>query len=151
MRAEKQSGVRGVTWDRGHKSWNVTWRCCEPDGATRQPSVKRFPAATFQRPRQDPEAANAAALQAAVALRKDLEESGRAKRLKVPERQSGVRGVTWLPKKRKWLARLQVVFNGKKYDVQFAPAASFRPRDNTPEEMERTRLLAVAHVQKLER
>ena len=56
-------------------------------------------------------------------MRKDLEESGRAKRRKVPEGQSGVRGVTWLPKKRKWLARLQEVFNGTKYDVQFASAA----------------------------
>ena len=52
---EKQSGVRGVTWDLGSKLWNGTWRCYERGEATRKASVKRFPAAEFQQPGQDPE------------------------------------------------------------------------------------------------
>ena len=142
----KQSGVPGVAWGRAVQAWVVKWYE-SAQGAKRR--KKTFPLATFQQPGQGPEAAEAAALQAAVAFRRELERTGQAKAPKKLERQSGVSGVVWQTSSRSWIARLQYTdADGKRKNIY---GGIFTPKDDTPEEVERARLLAVERLRELER
>ncbi|CAK0872766.1 unnamed protein product [Prorocentrum cordatum] len=143
MVVAKQSGVPGVCWSVTKQGWKVSWQ----EG--HKGRAKCFPAARYQQPGRGPEAAEAAALQAAVAFRRELERAGQARAPKAAERRSGVPGVFWESSGRAWRVQLKSVSaSGKQTRIQ---GGSFRPKDDTPEEVERARLLAVARLRELER
>ena len=87
--------------------------------------------------------AEADALRAAIEFRKGLERSGIAKATHVDKPQSGVKGVIWHILEKAWKVILRV--NGKQFH-----GGTFKPKDSTPEEVERARLAAIESRRKLE-
>merc|ERR1712176_482502 len=87
--------------------------------------------------------AEAAALRAAIEFRKGLERSGIAKVKRVENPQSGVKGIYWYILAKAWKVKLNI--NGK-----LLHGGTFKPKDSTPEEVERARLAAVESRRKLE-
>ena len=87
--------------------------------------------------------AEADALRAAIEFRKDLERRGIAKAQHVENPQSGVKGINWNIQKKAWRVYLNI--NGKQLSGGY-----FKPKDSTPEEVERARLAAVESRRKLE-
>ena len=87
--------------------------------------------------------AEADALHAAIEFRKGLERSGIAKAKRVENHQSGVKGINWHTSKKAWTVRLKI--NGKQLC-----GGTFKPKDSTPEEVERARLAALDSRRKLE-
>ena len=87
--------------------------------------------------------AEADALRAAIEFRKGLESSGIAKAKRVENPQSGVKGVNWDIQQKAWKVRLKA--NGKRLH-----GGTSKPKDSTPEEVERARLAAVESRRKLE-
>ena len=87
--------------------------------------------------------AEADPLRAAIEFRKGLERSGIVNAKRVENPQSGVIGVRWHTRYKAWEVKKningQTLFGGK-----------FKPKDSTPEEVERARLLAVESRRKLE-
>ena len=83
------------------------------------------------------------ALRATIEFRKDLERSGIAKAKRVENFQSGVKGITWHNRLQTWQVQLKI--NGK-----LIHGGYFKPKDSTPEEVERARLAAVESRRKLE-
>ena len=73
----------------------------------------------------------------------NLERSGTAKAKRVAHFQSGVKGITWHNLLQTWQVHLKI--NGK-----LIPGGYFKPKDSTPEEVERARLAAVESRRKLE-
>ncbi|CAK0792227.1 unnamed protein product, partial [Prorocentrum cordatum] len=142
----KQSGVLGVHWSTRVQGWKVAWEF-NREGSRKQ-HAKVFSVARYQQPGRGPEAAEAAALQAAVALRRELERTGQARAPKAAERRSGVPGVVWKNGSKTWYVRLQKDVDGKRTTLH---GGYFTPKDDTPEELERARLLAVARLRELER
>ena len=82
------------------------------------------------------------ALRAAIEFRKGLERSGIAKAKRVENPHSGVKGVFWHTRNKAWEVTMNI--NGQRLY-----GGTFRPKDSTPEEVERARLLAVESRRKL--
>ena len=72
-----------------------------------------------------------------------MERSGIVKAKRVENPQSGVTGVFWHTRDKAWEAKMKI--NG-----QWLYGGKFTPKDSTPEEVERARLLAVESRRKLE-
>ena len=134
--SSKQSGVPGVNWHT-HGAWQVSWR------EEKKRKCKHFEVRHFMKTSKTFCEAEADALRAAIEFRKGLERSGIAKAKRVENPQSGVKGINWHIRKKAWLVRLQI--NGKQLF-----SSKFKPKDSTPEEVERARLLAVESRCKLE-
>jgi len=133
----KRSGVKGVTWVPGMNSWRVAWK---QDGhhKSRYFLVHRH----AEEHRGSYEEADAAALRDAVAFREGLERQGVIKPARA-ERQSGQQGVHWHRTRGLWTVRMLVRGKTK-------TCCAFRPKDDTPEEIERARLAAMEWRLKLE-
>jgi len=132
----KQSGVPGVTWDGPHKCWRVLWR------EERRRKGKQFPVLRYVAPGKPHEEAEAEALRAAVAFRKERVRQGNIKVVQA-RRQSGIKGVNWETSNKAW--RVCISVRGKRLQ-----GGNFHPRNNTPEEIERARLEAVECRRRLE-
>ena len=86
--------------------------------------------------------AEADALRAAIEFRKDLERSGIVKAKRVEHPHSGAKGVVWHTRDKAWEVTMN--FHGKRLYGGY-----FKPKNSTPEEVERARLLAVDSRRKL--
>ena len=73
---------------------------------------------------------------------KGLESSGIAKAKRVENAQSGAKGIHWDIRQKAWIVRLKV--KGKRLS-----GGCFKPKDSTPELVERARLAAVESRRKL--
>ena len=132
----KPKRVPGVSW---HKrcAWQVSWR--EQNART----YKTFYVLDFMKTSQTFCKAEADALCAAIKFRKDLERRGIGKAKRVENPQSNVPGNNWHIRLKAWIVQLQV--KGKRLS-----GGCFKPKDSTPEEVERARLAAVESRRKLE-
>jgi len=102
-KAARQSGVTGVSWNEKGQSWMATWY---ESGKKVQ---KHFPVA---------EDGEEGALLLAIALRKKMEDTGKAAKMRVASRQSGHTGVKWHEGRQAWDGSLQK--NGKQVLQSFA-------------------------------
>jgi len=144
----KKSGVPGVFWEGRDKCWKVKWNTSQ--GSELKKRSKIFTVALFQQFGQGTQAAEAAALQAAITFREELLRSGQMKAPRASARQSGVAGVVWSTSRRRWFWRARgVQKNGK--DEKYDEMGTVTPKDDTPEEVERARLLAVERLQEFKR
>jgi len=139
--SSKQSGVQGVSWDCRHESWQAFWR----EGSARK--KKTFPIIHFLASgARSSEEAEQAALEAAIAHRRAMvpedAEHSRASGAEAPYK-SGCIGVTWRRSSKSW--RAHVTANYKQIDY------FFKAKDDSPQEVESARLLAVAKRAELER
>ena len=107
--------------------------------------MKYFHVHHFMKTGKTSSEAEADALLAAIEFRKGLERSGvvTVKAGSVDTPKSGVKGVKWDKRTNNWYACIQV--NRKEIS-----GGSFKPKDTTPEEVERARLAAVVCRRKLE-
>ena len=137
--SSKQSGMPGVSWTWRSKlgSWQVFWH------EEKNMKKKYFHVRHFMKTSKTFCEAEVDALRAAIEFRKDLERSGIAKAKRVENFQSGVKGITWHNRLQTWQVQLKI--NGK-----LIPGGYFKPKDSTPEEVERARLAAVEGRHKLE-
>ena len=135
--SSKQSGVPGVSWHGAKSCWQVSWYE-EKKGKRKYFHVHHFmnTSKTFCE-------AEADALRAAIEFRKGLERSGVVKAKHVENPHSGVPGVLRHTRYKAWEVTMNI--NGQ---IRFG--GKFRPKDSTPEEIERARLLAVENRRKLE-
>ena len=135
--SSKQSGVSGVCW---HKlgAWQVSWY---EEKKIRK--TKYFHVRHFMKTSKVFCEAEADALRAAIEFRKGLESSGIAKAKCVENPQSVVKGITWDIRQKAWKVRLKI--NGKQLH-----GGTSKPKDSTPEEVERARLAALESRRKLE-
>jgi len=136
----RHSGVRGVFWNRNAKAWNVEWTATEGGQARKRRlfAVQHY----VENGQGSYEEADAEALRDAVAFRKDLVRRGVVKVARTAQRQSCSRGVSWESRGQGW--RVQMRSGGRRINFHF------RPKDNTPEEVERARLAAVERRRELE-
>jgi len=132
----KQSGVPGITWHKTANGWAVSWR----DAGKRKD--KYFPVHRYMLPRKSMQEADAEALRDAVACRKGLVDQGKIK-VSAPLRTTGIRGVCWHTGKHAWEVRYNAA--GKK-----KAGGTFKPKDDTAEDIERARLAAVECRRRLE-
>ena len=137
--SSKQSGVPGVGWQSSYKlgAWQVSWE------EEKKMKKKYFHVLHFMKTSKTFCEAEADALRAAIEFRKGLERSGIAKAKRVENHQSGVKGINWHTSKKAWTVRLKI--NGKQLC-----GGTFKPKDSTPEEVERARLAALDSRRKLE-
>jgi len=138
MQARK-SGVSNCYWDAHDSTWRVKWQV---DG---RKHLKCFTRKQFTIAGKTVEQADSDALRAAVAFRNTLVQQG-VIRKKPPERPSGATGVTWHRKGQHWRAKLVRCSNGQRKGKQ----AIFKPLDDTPNGIEKARLLAVAKRKEME-
>mmetsp|Transcript_12674 Transcript_12674/g.40537 ORF Transcript_12674/g.40537 Transcript_12674/m.40537 type:complete len:467 (+) Transcript_12674:195-1595(+) len=125
-RQGKQSGVRNISWTPAMNSWRVRWT-----EAGKAKVKEHFVHRYMKCGSKSYGEADAEALRDAIAFREDLVRKGVLKATK------GKAGVSWTRASRSWRVEL-AVGGGKK--VQ---GGSFRPKDDTPEEVERARLAAL--------
>ena len=120
-------------------AWQVSWH------EEKKRKKKCFQVHHFMKTGKTSSEAEADALLAAIEFRKGLERSGvvTVKAGSVDTPKSGVIGVKWNKRTNNWCAYIQV--NGKEIS-----GGSFKPKDTTPEEVERARLAAVVCRRKLE-
>ena len=137
--SSEQSGVPGVSWTWRNKlgSWQVFWF------EEKNMKKKYFHVRDFMKTSKIFCEAKDDALRAAIEFRKDLERRGIAKAQHVENPQSGVKGINWNIQQKAWRVYLNI--NGKQLSGGY-----FKPKDSTPEEIERARLLAVESRRKLE-
>mmetsp|Transcript_32829 Transcript_32829/g.94456 ORF Transcript_32829/g.94456 Transcript_32829/m.94456 type:complete len:668 (+) Transcript_32829:48-2051(+) len=144
-RASRSSGVTGLLWTEAEGAWKLRYKSNQV--ATKSGKVQRFPAKRYMTDGQSYEEAVEAALQAAIARRQELVEEGVLEDTGEPKKeaiyQSRVPGVGWHSKMRCWEARLMV--NAKMHHK------TLKPNDQSPDEIERARLLAEAARRDLER
>ncbi|CAK0822837.1 unnamed protein product [Prorocentrum cordatum] len=143
--AERQSGVESVSCVSKKQAWRVRYVMENGPGKGTKKQL------TFRPKDESPEEVERARLAAVEALRR-LEEEDRALGpislgRKSAERQSGVKYVNWVSKKQTW---------GVRYVMKNGPGKgsmkqlTFRPKDESPEEVERARLAAVEALRRLE-
>ncbi|CAK0881611.1 unnamed protein product [Prorocentrum cordatum] len=141
---ERQIGVKKICWDKGSAAWRIQYQIQNgPDrGCIKQ---TRF------RPKDEsPEQVEQARLAAVEALRR-LEDEDRLGRIRSgrhsAERQSGVKHIHWDKCSAVW--RIQyTIQNGPDQGRRKRPV--FRPKDDSPEEVEQARLAAVEALRRLE-
>ena len=137
--SSEQSGVPGVSWTWRNKlgSWQVFWF------EEKNMKKKYFHVRDFMKTSKIFCEAKDDALRAAIEFRKDLERRGIAKAQHAENPQSGVKGINWNIQQKAWRVYLNI--NGKQLSGGY-----FKPKDSTPEEVERARLDAVESRRKLE-
>ena len=129
--------VPGVSWQSKHSRWVVRWY------EEKETKRKYFSVHHFMKTSKTFCEAEADAHRAAIEFRKGLERSGIVKAKCVENPRSGVKGVLWHTRDKAW--EVTVNINGKTLY-----GGKFKPKDSTPEEVERARLLAVESRCKLE-
>jgi len=134
--SSKQSGVPGVNWN-SVGEWTASWY------EEKKQKVRHFHVRHFMKTGKTYSEAEADALRAAIEFRKGLERSGIAKAKREEKPQSGVKGINWNSQKKGWEVQLQI--NGK-----HLRGGTFKPKDSTPEEVERARSAAVESRRRLE-
>ncbi|CAK0881620.1 unnamed protein product [Prorocentrum cordatum] len=141
---ERQSGVKHIRWDNRKTAWRIKYTIQNgPDQGRRKQPV-------FHPYDDSPEEVERARLAAVEALRR-LEEEDRVGRISSgrhrAERQSGVKHISWDKCNAVWRIR---------YTMQSGPDQGrrkrpvFRPKDESPEEVEQARLAAVEALRRLE-
>eukprot|EP00927_Polykrikos_kofoidii_P024242 TRINITY_DN22086_c0_g1_i1.p1 TRINITY_DN22086_c0_g1~~TRINITY_DN22086_c0_g1_i1.p1 ORF type:complete len:518 (-),score=89.50 TRINITY_DN22086_c0_g1_i1:105-1592(-) len=139
---KRQSGVRGVVWRESKGTWEVSVM----KGGKRV--WRLFSVAHFRGPRCSTEEAVAKACKAAISYRRRIlvDEEASMKSLNEAANGclSGVRGVAWIAKPGAWRAYIQA--GGLK---RYSPFV--KPKDDSPEELERARVIAVNHRLEFER
>jgi len=108
--------------------------------------TKSFSRNHFMTPGRSEAQADNDALRAAIAFRKSLVRQGIIRERR-PVRPGGCRGVYWESTTKQWAVRIRDSSGGK---VRTIARANFKPLDDTPEEIEKARLLAVAKRRELE-
>ena len=136
LKSSQQCAVPGVSWHSGKSRWQVSWY------EEKERKKKYFHVHHFMKTGKKFCEAEADALRAAIEFRKGLERSGIAKAKRVENPHSGVKGVFWPTRNKAW--EVTVNING-----QTLYGGTFVPKDSTPEEVERARLLAVESRRKL--
>lgn len=131
----KQSGASGAARTAGHCGWTARWR----EGAVNGPRAFRlrgsFPLQGSRAPGKTRGEADAEALRDAVALGE--EQAARS------ERPGSVKILDWNTARKAWWVHIKL--DGKTFHGGF-----FRPKDDTPEEIERARLAAMECRRNLE-
>ena len=135
--SSKQSGVPGVSWQSKLGAWQVSWY------EEKKMKKEYFHVRHFMKASKTFCEAEAEALRAAIEFRKGLERSGIVKAKRVENPHSGVKGVFWHILDKAWEVKMRI--NG-----QTLYGGKFTPKDSTPEEVERARLLAVESRRKLQ-
>jgi len=136
----RQSGVSHCHWNSRSRRWTVSWSF---EGVRRH---KLFTRARFMTRGKTAEQADNDALREAVAFRNTLVQNGEITEKK--EATGGVKGVLWSREKKCWVVTIRQTIQGKLTHVKWV---RFRPKDDTPTEIEKARLLAVAKRQKWEK
>ncbi|CAK0881617.1 unnamed protein product [Prorocentrum cordatum] len=142
--AERQSGVKHIRWDNRKTAWRIKYTMQNgPDQGRRKQPV-------FHPYDESPEEVERARLAAVEALRR-LEEEDRVGRISSGRhsavRQSGVKHILWDKGSAVW--RIQYTMqNGPDQGRRKRPL--FRPKDDSPEEVEQARLAAVEALLRLE-
>ncbi|CAK0903829.1 unnamed protein product, partial [Prorocentrum cordatum] len=142
--AVRQSGVKHILWDKGSAVWRIQYTMQNgPDQGRRKRPLFR--------PKDDsPEEVEQARLAAVEALLR-LEEEDRVGRISSGQhsavRQSGVKHILWDKCSAAWRIRYTMQ-NGPDQGRRKQPA--FRPKDESPEEVERARLAAVEALRRLQ-
>ncbi|CAK0798748.1 unnamed protein product, partial [Prorocentrum cordatum] len=142
--AEHQSGEKHIVWHTGRKLWRVSFMI------NNGPDKGRMARPEFLPKDESPEEVERARRAAVEALRRLEEEDqlGRARGGNPrAERQSGVQNVHWHTGRETWRLRYRIK-NGPDKGRQKTP--SFRPKDESPEEVERARRAAVEALRRLE-
>ena len=134
--AQRQSGVKGVNWQKKRQSWAVQWK------SGRRVSSKTFAVANYLKLGVSVEEADQLALQAAVALRQSLVASGMAQVQRAAHFQSAVKGVSWNSRDNCW--RVQLPLPREPDGKRHRKAKNFVPEDMTAEAVERARVDAVS-------
>ncbi|CAK0855209.1 unnamed protein product [Prorocentrum cordatum] len=134
--AEGQSGVKHINWVNRKAAWRITYKI------RNGPDQGRKKQLAFRPKDESPEEVEQARLAAVEALRR-LEEEDRA----LAPRQSGVKYIHWVSKKQTWCVRY-LMKNGPDKGTRKQP--TFRPKDGSPEEVERARLAAVQALRGLQ-
>ena len=137
LKSSELCAVPGVCWHSARSCWQVSWY------EQKQKKAKYFHVHHFKETSKTFCEAEADALRAAIEFRKGLERSGVVKAKRVENPQSNVPSIHWHIQKKAWIVRLRV--KGKQLS-----GGCFKPKDSTPEEIERARLLAVESRRKLE-
>ena len=136
----RPQGDLGISWQSGRKSWKVQHRVHLGDGTSKQIN-KDFLLSPHLGPGVSEAEAREAALRAAREYRDGLAASGvRWDCSTHPGRSSGVPGVSWEPGKKRWKAKIRA---GRAGDHKYLFCECFKPADDSPEEVERTKLQAV--------
>ncbi|CAK0855210.1 unnamed protein product [Prorocentrum cordatum] len=148
--AEGQSGVKHINWVNRKAAWRITYKI------RNGPDQGRKKQLAFRPKDESPEEVEQARLAAVEALRR-LEEDdllgqarvgqARAGSYDPPDRQSGVKYVHWVGKRQTWCVRY-VIKHGPGKGTRKQPI--FRPKDGSPEEVERARLAAAQALRRLE-
>ena len=138
LRSSERRVVPGVCWHSARSCWQVSWY------EEKEKKRKYFPVHRFKETSETFCEVEADALCAAIEFRKGLDRRGIVKLRRVENPCSGVKGINWHTSKKAWTVRLNI--NGKRLC-----GGMFKPKDSTPEEVERARLLAVESRCKLER
>jgi len=132
----KQRDVPGVRWVPVKQCWITRWW----EGAVNK--VRTFSVRKYMAPGKTREEAKAEALRDAIALRKELVRTGKLK-VKKTVLGSRIQGVHWNRARKGWQVRIMS-------DGKYLSGGYFRPKDNTPDEIERARLAAVERRRTLE-
>ncbi|CAK0855212.1 unnamed protein product [Prorocentrum cordatum] len=148
--AEGQSGVKHINWVNRKAAWRITYKI------RNGPDQGRKKQLAFRPKDESPEEVEQARLAAVEALRR-LEEDdllgqarvgqARAGSYDPPDRQSGVKYVHWVGKRQTWCVRY-VIKHGPGKGTRKQPI--FRPKDDSPEEVEQARLAAVEALRELQ-
>ena len=126
----------GIGWHSGNKSWRVKHRVRLGDGTSKQ-IQKCFRLGPHRGPSVSEAEAREAALRAAREYCDGLAASGvRWDDSTQPGRSSGVPGVSWDPRQKRWQARIR---SGQGEDKRYVFCKCFKPADDSPEEVERAR------------
>ncbi|CAK0881618.1 unnamed protein product [Prorocentrum cordatum] len=142
---ERQSGVKHIRWDNRKTAWRIKYTIQNgPDQGRRKQPV-------FHPYDDSPEEVERARLAAVEALLRLEEEDqlgqARAGSYSPTERQSGVKHIRWDNRKTAWRIKYTIQ-NGPDQGRRKQPV--FRPKDESPEEVEQARLAAVEALRRLE-
>ena len=128
LKSSEQCAVPGVSWHSAKSRWQVSWY------EEKKRKYKCFHVHHFMKTSKFFCEAKADALHAAIGFRKGLERNGVVKTKRVENPHSGVKGVFWHILDKAWEVKMHI--NG-----QTLYGGKFTPKDSTPEEVERARLL----------
>ena len=132
----RPQGDLGISWQSGRKRWHVQHRVRLGDGTSKR-IEKGFHLGPHRGPGVSEAEAREAALRNAREYRDGLAASGvRWDDSSRPGRSSGVPGVSWDPREKRWQARIEFSKGGDRKTLFFKLA------DDSPEEVERAKLQA---------
>jgi len=136
----RQKGVSNIRWDPTQAHFKLRW---QEDGARKS---KCFSRSKHMAPGKTVQQADDRALRSATTYRNKLVRQG----LILERRRSGATGVHWRRDRKYWEVRgVRHRVKNPKEDEGQQRSFTFRPLRNTPKEVEKARLLAVAKRQEL--